>query len=134
MPGCTYSRPQVASIGYTATQARALGRPLDVGTFDLAGNGKALALGEPAGFVKTIFDAETGELLGAHLVGPEVTEMIQGLGIARSLEATAESLAEVVFAHPTVSEAIHESVLSALGRALHWPPKKAAAPPAAVPV
>lgn len=134
VPACTYSRPQVASIGYTATQARALGRPLDVGTFDLAGNGKALALGEPAGFVKTIFDAETGELLGAHLVGPEVTEMIQGLGIARSLEATAESLAEVVFAHPTVSEAIHESVLSALGRALHWPPKKAAAPPAAVPV
>lgn len=124
VPGCTYSRPQVASLGYTEKQARALGRPIEVGVFDLAGNGKALALGEATGFAKTIFDAETGELLGAHLVGPEVTEMIQGLGIARSLEATAESLAEVVFAHPTVSEAIHESVLASLGRALHWPPKK----------
>lgn len=126
VPGCTYSRPQVASIGYTEKQARALGRPIDVGTFDLSGNGKALAVGEAAGFVKTIFDAETGELLGAHLVGHEVTEMIQGLGIARSLEATAESLAEVVFAHPTVSEAIHESVLASLGRALHWPPRAVA--------
>jgi dihydrolipoamide dehydrogenase len=127
VPGCTYSRPQVASLGLTERQARATGRPLQVGTFDLAGNGKALALNDPAGFVKTIFDAETGELLGAHLVGPEVTEMIQGFGIARRLEATAESLATIVFAHPTVSEAMHESVLAALGRALHWPPAKAAA-------
>jgi len=134
VPGCTYSRPQVASIGYTEKQARALGRPLQVGTFDLSGNGKALALGEATGFAKTIFDAETGELLGAHLVGPEVTEMIQGFGIARSLEATAESLAEVIFAHPTVSEAVHESVLASLGRALHWPPARTPKAVAAVPV
>lgn len=125
VPGCTYSRPQVASLGLTEKQARETGRPLQVGVFDLIGNGKALALNEPSGFVKTIFDAETGELLGAHLVGPEVTEMIQGFGIARALEATPESLADVVFAHPTVSEAMHESVLAALGRALHWPPAKA---------
>jgi dihydrolipoamide dehydrogenase len=124
VPGCTYSRPQVASLGLTEKQARDTGRSLQVGVFDLAGNGKALALNEPAGFVKTIFDGETGELLGAHLVGPEVTEMIQGFGIARGLEATAESLADIVFAHPTVSEAMHESVLAALGRALHWPPAR----------
>ncbi|MFV4912118.1 dihydrolipoyl dehydrogenase [Microbacterium lacticum] len=135
VPGCTYSRPQVASIGYTEQQAKEKGRTINVGRFDLSGNGKAIALGEPTGFVKTVFDAETGELLGAHLVGPEVTEMIQGLGIARSLEATAESLAEVVFAHPTVSEAIHESVLDSMGRALHWPPRRpAAAPAVGVPV
>jgi dihydrolipoamide dehydrogenase len=114
----------VASLGLTERQARKTGRPLQIGVFDLVANGKALALNEPAGFVKTIFDGETGELLGAHLVGPEVTEMIQGFGIARGLEATAESLADIVFAHPTVSEAMHESVLAALGRALHWPPAK----------
>jgi dihydrolipoamide dehydrogenase len=124
VPGCTYSRPQVASLGLTERQARETGRALQVGVFDLQGNGKALALNEPSGFVKTIFDGETGELLGAHLVGPEVTEKIQGFGIARGLEATAESLADIVFAHPTVSEAMHESVLAALGRALHWPPAK----------
>jgi dihydrolipoamide dehydrogenase len=124
VPGCTYSRPQVASLGLTERQARETGRAQQVGVFDRQGNGKAHALNEPSGFVKTIFDGETGELLGAHLVGPEVTEMIQGFGIARGLEATAESLADIVFAHPTVSEAMHESVLAALGRALHWPPAK----------
>lgn len=134
VPGCTYSRPQVASLGYTEQQAREKGHDIRVGRFDLSGNGKAIALGEPSGFVKTIFDAGTGELLGAHLVGPEVTEMIQGLGIARSLEVTAESLAEVIFAHPTVCESIHESILDSLGRALHWPPKKAhAATPVRIP-
>lgn len=124
VPGCTYSRPQVASLGFTEEQARGRGRDVQVGVFDLSGNGKALAQDEPAGFVKTVFDAATGELLGAHMVGPEVTEMIQGFGIAHSLEATAESLAEVVFAHPTVSEAMHESVLASMGRAIHWPPAR----------
>lgn len=124
VPGCTYSRPQVASLGMTEAQARQRGHRVEVGVFDLSGNGKALARDEPTGFVKTVFDATTGELLGAHMVGPEVTEMIQGFGIAHSLEATAESLAEVVFPHPTVSEAMHESVLASLGRSIHWPPAR----------
>lgn len=124
VPGCTYSRPQVASIGLTEKQARDTGRELKVGRFDLAGNGKALALGEPAGFVKTVFDAGTGELLGAHLVGPAVTEMVQGFGVAHALHATAEDLAEVIFPHPTVSEAMHESVLDSLDRVIHWPPAR----------
>jgi dihydrolipoamide dehydrogenase len=124
VPGCTYSRPQVASVGLTEKQARATGRNLRTGTFNLAGNGKALALGEPEGFVKTIFDAGSGELLGAHLVGPDVTEMVQGFGVAHSLHATADDLAEVIFPHPTVSEAIHESVLDSLDRVIHWPPKR----------
>ncbi|MGO3796737.1 MAG: dihydrolipoyl dehydrogenase [Pauljensenia sp.] len=124
VPGCTYSRPQVASLGFTEAQARQGGHEVRVGVFDLSGNGKALAQDEPVGFVKTVFDAATGELLGAHMVGPEVTEMIQGFGIAHTLEATAESLAEVVFPHPTVSEAMHESVLASLGRTLHWPPAR----------
>ncbi|TDD89214.1 dihydrolipoyl dehydrogenase [Saccharopolyspora karakumensis] len=119
VPGCTYARPQVASLGLTEAQAAATGRELRVGRFDLTASGKALALGEPEGFVKTIFDATSGELLGAHMVGPEVTEQVQGFGIARSLEATADDLAEVVFAHPTLSEAMHESVLAALGRPLN---------------
>lgn len=119
VPRCTYSRPQIASLGYTEKQARELGRRIEVGVFDLAANGKALAQGEAAGFVKTIFDSESGELLGAHMVGPEVTEMIQGFSIARSLEATADELAETVFPHPSVSEAMHESVLASLGRAIH---------------
>ncbi|MEB3366527.1 dihydrolipoyl dehydrogenase [Saccharopolyspora mangrovi] len=119
VPGCTYARPQVASLGLTEAQAAATGRELRVGRFDLTASGKALALGEPEGFVKTIFDATSGELLGAHMVGAEVTEQIQGFGIARSLEATADDLAEVVFAHPTLSEAMHESVLAALGRPLN---------------
>ncbi|CUU65657.1 MAG: dihydrolipoyl dehydrogenase [Mycobacteriaceae bacterium] len=133
VPGCTYSRPQVASIGLTEAQARervgAAGGGagvggVRVGKFNLVGNGKALALGEPEGFVKTVFDGATGELLGAHLVGPAVTEMVQGFGVAHSLHATAEDLAEVVFPHPTVSEAMHESVLDALDRVIHWPPAR----------
>lgn len=124
VPGCTFTRPQVASVGYTEKQAKALGRPVIVGRFDLSANGKALALGEPVGFVKTIFDEESGELLGAHMVGPEVTEMIQGFGIAHTLEATPEALAETIFPHPSVSESMHESVLAALGRPLNQPPAR----------
>ncbi|OAT75343.1 dihydrolipoyl dehydrogenase [Mangrovibacter phragmitis] len=119
VPGCTYARPQVASLGLTEATARARGRAIKIGKFALQGNGKALASGETEGFVKTIFDAETGELLGAHMVGAQVTEQIQGLGIARHLEATHESLLSVVFAHPTLSEAMHESILAASGKALH---------------
>ncbi|MEZ7236407.1 dihydrolipoyl dehydrogenase [Rhodococcus sp. GXMU-t2271] len=119
VPGCTYARPQVASLGLTEERARATGRRLQIGQFDLQASGKALAIGEADGFVKTIFDADSGELLGAHMVGPDVTEQIQGFGIARSLEATADDLAEVVFAHPTLSEAMHESVLAALGRPIN---------------
>jgi len=119
IPGCTYSRPQVASVGWTEEAARAAGRELRVGRFPLQGNGKAIAIGDTQGLVKTIFDAATGELLGAHLIGPEVTEMIQGFAIARSLEATEAELLATVFPHPTVSEAMHESVLDAFGRAIH---------------
>ncbi|MFD5811146.1 dihydrolipoyl dehydrogenase [Rhodococcus aetherivorans] len=119
VPGCTYARPQVASLGLTEERARATGRRLQIGQFDLQASGKSLAIGEADGFVKTIFDADSGELLGAHMVGPDVTEQIQGFGIARSLEATADDLAEVVFAHPTLSEAMHESVLAALGRPIN---------------
>ncbi|WKK10208.1 dihydrolipoyl dehydrogenase [Rhodococcus ruber] len=119
VPGCTYARPQVASLGLTEERARATGRRLQIGQFDLQASGKALAIGEADGFVKTIFDADSGELLGAHMVGPDVTEQIQGFGIARSVEATADDLAEVVFAHPTLSEAMHESVLAALGRPIN---------------
>ncbi|MDZ5601867.1 dihydrolipoyl dehydrogenase [Pseudomonas sp. RP23018S] len=119
IPGCTYARPQVASLGLTEAAAKASGRRLNIGRFDYQANGKALAMGEAGGFVKTIFDADSGELLGAHMVGPEVTEQIQGLGIAQALEATEQSLSQVVFAHPTLSEAMHEAVLAASGKALH---------------
>ena len=119
VPGCTYCRPQVASVGMTEAEARAAGRALNVGRFNLQANGKALAIGEATGFVKTVFDANSGELLGAHMVGPEVTEQIQGFGLALSLEATEADLAHAVFPHPTLSEAMHESVLDALGKALH---------------
>jgi dihydrolipoamide dehydrogenase len=119
VPGCTYCRPQVASVGMTETRARAMGRTVNVGRFNLQANGKALASGEAAGFVKSIFDAQSGELLGAHMVGPEVTEQIQGFGLAQALEATDADLAHTVFPHPTLSEAMHEAVLDALGRALH---------------
>ncbi|MDV3208143.1 MAG: dihydrolipoyl dehydrogenase [Rhodococcus ruber] len=119
VPGCTYARPQVASLGLTEERARATGRRLQIGQFDLQASGKALAIGEADGFVKTIFDADSGELLGAHMVGPDVTEQIQGFGIARSLEATADVLSEVGLAHPTLSEAMHESVLAALGRPIN---------------
>ena len=119
IPGCTYSRPQVASVGMTEAAAKAAGHTLKVGKFPFIGNGKAIALGEAEGFVKTVFNAATGELLGAHMVGAEVTELIQGYVIARQMETTEQELMETVFAHPTLSEMMHESVLDAYGRALH---------------
>ena len=119
IPGCTYSRPQVASVGMTEAKAKEAGYELKVGKFPFIGNGKAIALGEAEGFVKTVFDATTGELLGAHMVGAEVTEMIQGYVVARQLETTETELTQTVFAHPTISESMHESVLAAYGRAIH---------------
>ncbi|MCX7684976.1 MAG: dihydrolipoyl dehydrogenase [Acetobacteraceae bacterium] len=119
IPGCTYCRPQVASVGLTEAAARAKGHEVRVGRFPFIGNGKAIAMGEPEGLVKTVFDARTGELLGAHMVGPEVTEMIQGFAIARTLEATEAELMHTVFPHPTVSETMHEAVLDAYGRVIH---------------
>jgi dihydrolipoamide dehydrogenase len=120
IPGCTYSRPQIASVGLTEAKAKEAGREVKVGKFPFIGNGKAIALGEAEGFVKTVFDAATGELLGAHMVGAEVTELIQGYVIARGLETTEAELMHTVFAHPTLSEMMHESVLDAYGRALHF--------------
>jgi dihydrolipoamide dehydrogenase len=119
IPGCTYSRPQVASVGLTEATAKEAGHTVKVGKFPFIGNGKAIALGEAEGFVKTVFDAGTGELLGAHMVGAEVTELIQGYAIARQLETTEAELMETVFPHPTLSEMMHESVLDAYGRVLH---------------
>lgn len=119
IPGCIFTHPQVASIGLTEQQAQLAGDPIDIGKFPFQANGKALALGASAGFVKTIIHRETGELLGAHMVGHEVTEHIQGFAIAKYLEATDESLAQVIFPHPTLSEAMHESILSAMQRAIH---------------
>ena len=119
IPGCTYCMPQVASVGLTEAQAKENGRKVKVGRFPFIGNGKAIALGEADGFVKTVFDAKTGELLGAHMVGAEVTELIQGYVVARQLETTEAELMETVFAHPTLSEMMHESVLGAYGRAIH---------------
>ena len=120
IPGCTYSRPQVASVGLTEAKAKDAGHEVKVGKFPFIGNGKAIALGEAEGFVKTVFDATTGELLGAHMVGAEVTELIQGYVVARQLETTEAELMETVFAHPTLSEMMHESVLGAYGRAIHF--------------
>jgi dihydrolipoamide dehydrogenase len=120
IPGCTYCRPQVASVGLTEAKAGEGGRAVKVGKFPFIGNGKAIALGEPEGFIKTIFDAKTGELLGAHMVGPEVTEMIQGYVIARQLETTEAELMHTIFPHPTLSEAMHESVLDAYGQVIHF--------------
>ena len=120
IPGCTYSRPQVASVGLTEAAAKAAGRAVKVGKFPFVGNGKAIALGEADGFVKTVFDATTGELLGAHMIGAEVTELIQGYVIARQLETTEAELTDTVFPHPTLSEMMHESVLDAYGRAIHY--------------
>jgi dihydrolipoamide dehydrogenase len=120
IPGCTYCRPQVASIGLSEAKAREQGHAVKVGHFPFIGNGKAIALGEPEGMVKTVFDARTGALLGAHMVGAEVTEMIQGYAIARTLETTEAELMETVFPHPTVSETMHEAVLDAYGRAIHF--------------
>ncbi|PIE08854.1 MAG: dihydrolipoyl dehydrogenase [Rhodobacterales bacterium] len=118
--GCTYCHPQVASVGYSEAKARALGHEVKVGRFPFIGNGKAIALGEPEGLVKTVFDARTGELLGAHMVGAEVTELIQGYVVGRQLETTEEDLMHTVFPHPTLSEMMHESVLDAWGRAIHF--------------
>ncbi|WP_370224668.1 dihydrolipoyl dehydrogenase [Pararhodobacter marinus] len=118
--GCTYCHPQVASVGLTEAKAKEAGYDIKVGRFPFIGNGKAIALGEPEGLVKTIFDAKTGELLGAHMVGAEVTELIQGYVIGRTLETTEEDLMHTVFPHPTLSEMMHESVLDAYGRALHY--------------
>jgi dihydrolipoamide dehydrogenase len=118
--GCTYCHPQVASVGLTEEKAKAAGHEVRVGRFPFIGNGKAIALGEPEGMVKTVFDARTGELLGAHMVGAEVTELIQGYVVARTLETTEAELMETVFPHPTLSEMMHESVLDAYGRAIHF--------------
>jgi dihydrolipoamide dehydrogenase len=119
IPGCTYSQPQVASVGLTEAKAKEAGRDVKVGRFKFIANGKAIALGEPEGLVKTIFDAKTGELLGAHMIGAEVTEMIQGYTVAMGLETTEAELMEAVFPHPTLSEMMHESVLDAYGRVLN---------------
>jgi len=119
IPGCTYCNPQIASVGLTEAKAKAAGYELRVGKFPFIGNGKAIALGEPDGLVKTIFDAKTGQLLGAHMVGAEVTELIQGFVIAMNLETTEEELMASVFPHPTLSEMMHESVLAAFGRVIH---------------
>lgn len=124
VPGCTYCSPQIASIGLTEAAAREKCKEIKVGRFSFMGNGKALAIGEPQGFVKTIFDAQTGELLGAHMIGPEVTEMIHSMSVAMQLETTEEDLFQTIFPHPTLSEAIHESVLDAFGRSIHWPAKR----------
>src|SRR5579884_3972512 len=120
IPGCTYCRPQVASIGLTEKAACDAGYEVKVGHFPFIANGKAIALGEPEGMVKTVFDAKTGELLGAHMVGAEVTELIQGYTIAKTLETTEAELMRTIFPHPTLSEMMHESVLDAYGRALHF--------------
>ncbi|MBK7950182.1 MAG: dihydrolipoyl dehydrogenase [Deltaproteobacteria bacterium] len=119
IPGCTYCRPQIASVGLTEAAAKANGREVRVGRFPFVGNGKAIALGESEGLVKTIFDAKTGELLGAHMIGAEVTELVQGFVIAMNLETTEAELMHTVFAHPTLSEMMHESTLEAYGRAIH---------------
>ena len=120
IPGCTYCHPQVASVGLTEARAREGGRDVRVGSFPFIGNGKAIALGEAEGFIKTVFDAQTGELLGAHMVGAEVTELIQGYTVGKVLETTEAELMQTVFPHPTLSEMMHESVLDAYGRALHF--------------
>jgi dihydrolipoamide dehydrogenase len=119
IPGCTYCHPQVASVGLTEAKAQEAGYTVKAGTFPFIGNGKAIALGEPEGFIKTVFDAQTGELLGAHMVGAEVTELIQGYTIGKVLETTEAELMQTVFPHPTLSEMMHESVLAAYGRQLH---------------
>ena len=119
IPGCTYCHPQIASVGLTEARAKELGRAVRIGRFPFAANGKAIALGEPEGLVKTIFDAGTGQLIGAHMIGAEVTELIQGYVIAMQLETTEEDLMRSVFPHPTLSEMMHESVLDAYGRAIH---------------
>jgi dihydrolipoamide dehydrogenase len=120
IPGCTYCNPQVASVGLTEKAAKAAGHEVRIGRFPFAGNGKAIALGEPDGLVKTVFDARTGQLLGAHMVGAEVTELIQGFVIAMGLETTEAELIHSIFPHPTLSEMMHESVLDAYDRVIHF--------------
>ena len=120
IPACTYCRPQIASIGLTEKSAREAGHEVKTGHFPVIGNGKAIALGEPEGMVKTVFDSKTGELLGAHMVGAEVTELIQGYTIAKTLETTESELIRTIFPHPTLSETMHEAVLDAYGRAIHF--------------
>ena len=120
IPGCTYSHPQIASVGLTEKKAKEAGYEVRVGRFPFIGNGKAIALGEADGMVKTVFDAKTGELLGAHMVGAEVTELIQGYAVAKTMETTEQELMQTVFPHPTLSEMMHESVLDAYGRAIHF--------------
>jgi dihydrolipoamide dehydrogenase len=119
IPGCTYCAPQIASVGLTEKRAKEIGREVRIGRFPFVGNGKAIALGEPEGLVKTIFDKKTGELLGAHMVGAEVTELIQGYVIAMNCETTEAELMGTIFPHPTLSEMMHESVLDAYGQTLH---------------
>ncbi|MEE4450309.1 dihydrolipoyl dehydrogenase [Novosphingobium resinovorum] len=119
IPGCTYCHPQIASVGLTEAKAKEEGYEVKAGTFPFIGNGKAIALGEPEGFVKTVFDAKTGELLGAHMIGAEVTEMIQGYVVGKTLETTEAELMNTVFPHPTISETMHEATLAAYGRAIH---------------
>ena len=119
IPGCTYCHPQIASVGLTEAKAREAGYTVKVGNFPFIGNGKAIALGEAEGFIKTVFDAKTGELLGAHMIGAEVTELIQGYVVGKTLETTEAELIQTVFPHPTLSEMMHESVLAAYGRAIH---------------
>jgi dihydrolipoamide dehydrogenase len=120
IPACTYCRPQVASVGLTERGAREAGYEVKVGHFPFIGNGKAIALGEPEGLVKTIFDSKTGELLGAHMIGAEVTELIQGYTIAKTLETTEADLIRTIFPHPTLSETMHEAVLDAYGQVIHF--------------
>ena len=119
IPGCTYSRPQIASVGLSEDKAKQEGREVKIGRFPFRGNGKAVSLGESEGLIKTIFDSGTGELLGAHMIGPEVTELIQGFVIAMGLECTEEDLIHTIFPHPTLSEIMHESVLDAYDKAIH---------------
>ena len=119
IPGCTYCHPQIASVGMTEAKAKEAGYELKIGNFPFIGNGKAIALGEAEGFVKTIFDAKTGELLGAHMVGAEVTELIQGYTVGKQAELVEQDFMQTVFPHPTLSEMMHESVLGAFGKALH---------------
>jgi len=120
IPGCTYCLPQVASVGLTEAAAKVAGHEVRVGRFPFIGNGKAIALGDPEGMIKTVFDKTTGELLGAHMIGPEVTELIQGYAIARTMETTEAELLHTVFPHPTLSEAMHESILDAMDRVIHF--------------
>jgi dihydrolipoamide dehydrogenase len=119
IPGCTYCRPQIASVGLTEAKAKELGYEVKAGTFPFIGNGKAIALGESEGFTKTVFDANTGELLGAHMIGAEVTELIQGYTIGKTAELVEDDFIGTVFPHPTLSETMHEGVLAAFGRPLH---------------